>query len=203
MGTAQNIMLMVGSIIVVGGTIAMVAYMMMQRKRYGQYICEIFSRDGTGHIVRTFDKAGVFVDNKTKNKRFFLKKANVGLSPDKIPYIQGEDKSKKVFLLQTGLKNFHFIDFQIDNPSITLSVGEEDVNWAINAYERQKKLFQQSMLMQLLPYIALAFTSIIILVIFIYFFKDFATLKEMAIAMKEAAAEIAKYHTGTVITQGA
>ena len=52
------------------------------------------------------------------------------------------------------------------------------------------------MFMQYLPFMMLAFVSIIILVMFIYFFKEFDTLKDVAIALKEAALAT----RGTVIT---
>ena len=104
-----------------------------------------------------------------------------------------------VWLYRTGLKNFQYVDLNITpNPGATITVGEEDVNWAINAYERQKKLFSTTLLMQLMPFIMLAFVSIIILIIFIYFFKEFSTLKDMAVAMGEAAQIIAQARTGVI-----
>lgn len=164
-------------------------------RKYTEFKCIIWEKDGFGQLNERYDKAGIFVDGKTKNKRFFLKKANVGLDPDNVPYLPTRGK-KVVYLLRTGLKNFHFIRPTVSNPNIYLSVGEEDVNWAINAYDRQKKLFDQSMFMQYLPFMMLAFVSIIILVMFIYFFKEFDTLKDVAIALKEAALAT----RGTVIT---
>ena len=198
---ALRITILVISIIVVGGFMGVATFAYLKWRRFSQFACKVFERDGFGQMKLLNDRAGIFVDAKTKNKRFFMKKFSVGLEPDNIPYIQ-DGKRKVVYLLRTGLKNFHFIRFNISNPSVYLSVGEEDVNWAINAYERQKKLFSQSLLMQLLPFMLIAFVSIIILVMFIYFFKEFATLKLMAVALREAAASIAQASSGTTVISG-
>jgi len=191
--TALNIGIMLLGGLLFCGIVGGALWLYLKKKRYSEYKCVVWERDGFGQLNETYDKAGIFVDNKTKNKRFFLKKANVGLNADNVPYIPS--KRKIVYLLRTGLKNFQFIKPNISNPSINLDVGEEDVNWAINAYDRQKKLFNQNILMQYLPFIALAFTSIIILIIFIYFFKDFSVLKDVALALKEAS----QAQQGTVI----
>jgi hypothetical protein len=82
---------------------------------------------------------------------------------------------------------------------VKLEVGEEDVNWAVNTYERQKKVFSNNTLMQYLPYISLGVVAIIIMVIFIYFFKDFGVLKEMATELHAAADAIAQAKAGTVV----
>lgn len=195
-----NVVIMILSIVLLTGVILGAFWLWDKKQKYSQYNCVILERDGFGQLRQTYDKAGVFVDKKTNNKRFFMKKNNVGLTPDNIPYIPTA-KGKTVYLIKHGLKNFAYINFNItkDNTGITLETGEEDVNWAINAYERQKKLFQQSMLMQLMPFIIIAFVTIIIMVIFIYFFKDFATLKDMAQALQQAAIEIGKYKAARVV----
>jgi|TARA_Y100000310_G_scaffold304896_1_gene344511 hypothetical protein len=186
--------------LIAAGIIGGGVWLYLNSKRWKEYKVFIWERDGFGQLNQKEDSAGIFVDVKTKNKRFFLKKANVGLDPDDVPYLPSGNK-KVVFLFQTGLKNFHFIKPNIDDTGITLEVGEEDVNWAINAYDRQKKLFDQSKLMQFLPYIALAFVSIIILVIFIYFFKEFGSLKDMAEALRDLSKNALQAKTGTVIIE--
>jgi hypothetical protein len=127
----------------------------------------------------------------------FLKKHKIGLDANNVPFLPG--KVKTVFLLQVGLKNFQYIHLNIDATGVKTTIGEEDLNWAINSYERSKKLFNQSKLMELLPYAALAFTGIIILLIFYYFFKEFHTLADVATAMKEAAQAMAAAKTGTAV----
>ena len=196
-----NIVIMILSIAVVGGLVGGITYLILKYKRYKQFTCIIFERDGFGQLQRRVDDAGIFVDGKTKNKRFFLKKMKVGLNADSVPYIQSGNK-KIVYLLRTGLKNFRYIRMNINEPEVLLTVGEEDVNWALNTYERSKKMWGSSIWMQLMPYIAIAFVTIIILVIFIYFFKEFASLKEFAIVMKETAKILVQGQTGTVVMGG-
>lgn len=194
-----NIVVMLLSVLVVGGLVIVITFVWLRWKRYTQFSCVIFEKDGFNNVNESYDKAGIFVDRKTQNKRFFMKKANVGLDPDKVPYITA-GKRKTVYLIRTGLKNFRYLNFRnVANDELEFIVGEEDVNWAINAYERQKRLFNQNAFLQYLPFIALAFVSIIILVIFIYFFKDFAVLKEAGLYMKEAAIALQHAKSGTTV----
>lgn len=180
-----------------------VAFFVVYRyiQRYKQYVCYVFERDGFGQTSFSTDEAGIFVDSKTKNKRFFLRKANVGLDPDKVPYIQRKIGGKKVvFLLRTGLKNFSYINFDIkEKTGMQINVGEEDVNWALNAYERSKKLFSQTLLMQLMPFIIIAFVSVIILIMFIFLFKDAGVMKEAAVAWRDAAQYYYQAQTGSAV----
>lgn len=186
------------SILIFGGIAIGAYYLYSKWKKYQQFTCVIWERDGFGQMTETYDQAGVFVDLKTKAKRLYLKKNKVSLNPDDIPYLPGKGK-KVIYLLRTGLKNFYYIKPNIQTDDINFSVGEEDVNWAINDFERQKKMFDQNALLQYLPFIALAFVSIIIVVIFIYFFKDFAVLRDVAQGLKEAAQALAQAQTGTVV----
>lgn len=162
---------------------AIIFFLYKKWKRYQEFRCVIYP---IGKITEDYDRAGIFVDKKTGNKRFFMMKNNVGLEPDNVPF-RVSGKKKIVYLVQDGLKNFRFININTLDTEPDVSIGEEDVNWAINSYERQKKMFQPSTLLQYMPFIALAFVSIVILIIFIYFFKDFAVLKDVAINLKEAS----------------
>lgn len=187
-------------VIIIGVAVIVTSYFFYAKwKRYQEYDVIVFEKDGFGQLVMKYDKAGIFVDRRTQNKRFFMQKANVGLTPDNIPYITTSGGKKIVYLKREGLKNFFFIRLDIKDGMVQLNVGEEDVNWAINAYERQKKVFGQDKLLAYLPFIILAFVCVVILIIFIYFFKDFGILKDVAIAFKEAAAIYAQAHSGTVI----
>jgi len=196
--SALNIGILILTIIIIGAVSIVAVILLLKWRKYSQFDCVIFEKDGFGQLRKSSDKAGIFVDPKTKNKRLFLKKNKVGLDPDNVPYISGSRGKKTLYLYQTGLKNFHFIRMNITK-DFDITVGEEDVNWAINAYDKQKKLFGSPMWLQLMPFIALAFTSIIILVIFIYFFRNFDTLTDVAVALKEAAQAMAQAKSGTTI----
>ena len=86
----------------------------------------------------------------------------------------------------------------MDDNIPTLQVGEEDLNWAINAYAKAKQTFQQSTLMQYLPYISLALVSVVILILFIYLFKQFDSLKEFMLIAKDIAIELKKAQSGII-----
>lgn len=173
-------------------------FLMSQYKKWSQFTCVIWGKDGFGQVIESTDKAGIFVDRKTKNKRFFLRKGKVGLECNNVPYIQ-KGRTKVVYLLRTGLKNFTFIKPSIDDSMMRFDVGEEDVNWAINAYEKQKRLFNQNVLMQYMPFIMIGFVTIVIMIIFIYFFKQFPVLKATAEAFRDAATAFAQSQSGTVV----
>ena len=193
-----NIGMLILLVIFFGAMAFAAMFAMAQYKKWSQFTCIIWGKDGFGQIVEKNDRAGIFIDRKTKNKRFFIRGAKVGLDCNKIPYIQ-KGRKKVVYLLQTGLKNFKFINPTISDNQMIFDVGEEDVNWAINEYEKQKRLFDQNMLMQYMPFILLAFTSMIILIMFIYFFKQFPVLLKTAEALREAAVAFAQSQGGTTI----
>lgn len=174
----------------------------IQRNKYKQFKCVIWGRDGFGQITQTRDKAGIFIDRKTKNKRFFLKKMGVGLNPDNVPYIISSGgrfgSEKVVYLFRKGLKNFVFIKPNIDG-EFKIDVGEEDVNWAVNNYDRTKKIFGTSLLMQILPFVAIAFVSMVILILFIYLFKQMGVIADAAHALEGAANAMVQVKSGTLV----
>jgi len=194
-GGVLNVALVVGGLVIIMAVLGAIIYLALRWYRYSQFKCVVWELDGFGQVRQTYDSAGVFVDRKTRNKRFFMRKANVGLEPDNIPVIG----DKTVYLVRSGLKNFRFVKPRIVSGSLSFNVGEEDVNWAVNAYEKQKRLFNINVLLQYMPFILLAFVSIIILIIFIYFFKNFGVLKEMSVHLEEAAKQIAQAKAGTVV----
>lgn len=196
-GGALSFFILIFAGLLTAGLVGLIMYGVMKWRRYNQYDCVIWERDGFGQLREKKDKAGIFVDVKTKNKRLFLKENKVGLSPDNIPYIPKGNR-KVIYLLQSGLKNFTFIKPTFNSP-LTFSVGEEDVNWAVNAYERQKVRFMSNMLLQYLPYISLAFVSIIILFMVIYVVKEFSVLKDVANALNEASRALAQANSGTTV----
>jgi len=198
-GGLINLAGMLAALLFFLAVIGVAIFFFMKQRRYREFRCIIWERDGTGNINESYDSAGVFVDSQTKNKRLFLRKANVGMTADNVPYIPTIKGGKIVYLLRTGLKNFHFIKPNVAVPNITLSVGEEDVNWSVNAYERQKKLFQSSLLMQMMPFIILGFTVMVVLILIIYIVKNFSVLRDVAIAFQIAAEALAASSAGTVV----
>lgn len=191
-------MILILALFMIGFTI-LGTYLYLKWKQYQQFDIEIWQKDGLGQLNIKYDKAGIFVDSKTKNKRLFLKTHKVGLDPDNVPYMPSAGKRRKILLLQTGLKNFRYIKPSMTMDSLSFIVGEEDVNWAINSYERQKRIFGDSWLAQYLPFMIIGFVSIIILILFINLFKVAPDMRDAAVALKEAAQAMAQAKAGTVI----
>ena len=95
--------------------------------------------------------------------------------------------------MQSGLKNFQFLKPSVSgNPGIVFNVQEEDVAWAVNAYERHKKAFQQNLLQQIMPIIGMAFVFMLIVVCLYFIFKNFGTLSDTANAFNAAAETFTK-----------
>lgn len=191
-GNVGQSALSIGLIIIVGifaiAFLIAVLFAAKYYKRYKQFKITILSKDSFGQVHEEYDDGGVFVDKQTRNKRLYLRKANVGLDPDNIPYITSKKGKRHIYLYRTGLKNFRYIIPSYEDKELSFNhVGEEDVNWAINSYERAKKSFATSMIMQYLPFIILAFVSIVILIMFLYFFQQFSVLKDVAFAFRDAA----------------
>lgn len=196
--SAMNILAIVVIIIVTMASVASLTWLIIRNKRYKQFRCIVWEKGINGAIIQSEDGAGIFTNRKTNNKRFWMKKANVGLIPDNIPYIQ-HGKEKLVYLVRVGLKNFYFLKPDVGAPGdISFTVGEEDVNWSINAYEAAKKRFSNSLLMQLLPFAVLIFVCLIILILFLNLFKKFDSLKEMLAMLLEIAKYLAQAKTGVI-----
>ncbi len=196
-----NIAFMIGAVLIVVVILIVLVWIVIRQMKYGKFHVVVWENDAYGNTRETYDKAGIFVDNKTRNKRFFMLKAKVGLNPDNVPYVTGKKGKAVVYLLRTGLKNFRFIKPRITDGAYSFSVGEEDVNWAVNAYERAKKTFSQSKLLEYMPFIVFGFVSLVILIIFIYFFRNFDVLKEVAVELKEAARQVAQARAGTLVLE--
>jgi hypothetical protein len=187
------------AVVFVGAFFALITWLYLKWKQYQQFDIEIWQEDGLGQLNVKYDKGGIFVDSKTKNKRLFIKKHSIGLDPDNVPYMIGAKGKKKVLLMQVGLKNFRYIKPTITAGQMAFVVGEEDVNWAINSYERQKKVFGQTWLAQYLPFMIIAFVSIIILILFMNLFKVAPDLRDAAVALREAAVAMSQARSGTIV----
>lgn len=197
-GGIFNVIFFILVLVLLAGMIGALFWFVMRTLKY-KFTCIIFKNDAFGNTSEKHDKAGIFVDRKTGNKLFFLKRANVGLKPDKVPVVN-VGKKKIVYLFQDGLKNFRYLRMNFaSNPGFSTSVDEEDVNWAINSFQRAKQIFTANKLLQYMPYIALFFTGIIIMAIFFFFFKEFSTLKDVSVALREAAVAMKEANSGTTI----
>ena len=166
------------------------AFFFIRRTKKYNYTVRIFNKDATGNIVQLpDDKGGIFLDRKTQYRLFMLKRNKFGLDPDEIPYILTSRGSKLVYLIQTGLKNFQFMRPVIsDNPGLVFNVQDEDIAWGLNAYERQKKIFQNDFMTKIMPFIGMAFVFLVIVMSLWFIFKNFGVITETANAFNQAAA---------------
>jgi len=210
--TALSTILKVLGGIVGAAIIASAVWILMQQKRYAEFDCVILRLDGTIGS----DKAGIFEDTSIKEKRFFMKHHKVGLTPDQVPYklLDGKHGNLKapkvVFLVQTGLKNFHFMNINIDkNKIVKYDVGEEDVNWALYVYEKGKKLgIIKNKLIEMIPYIVWALLIMGTLILVITILGKFEVMGQVADSLTQvgtnleaAATRLSEASTGTRIIQ--
>lgn len=89
-----NIGMIILLTIVLAIIIGILTYFYFKVKRYRQYKCIIFERDGLGQIKQIHDWGGIFHDSATKHKLLFLQKHQIGLNPDHLPYLS-DSKGKK------------------------------------------------------------------------------------------------------------
>jgi len=172
-------------------------------KKYQDYTVEI--HDPVNDRI-TFDRAGIFREKTTGDVKLFLKKAKVGLDPDPVPklakYVKGNifSPKKKIYLRQDGYKSYCYIDFTITKNTLGINVGEENVNWATHHFNRYVNMYKhQTALDKMMPILIIIIPSVIILIIFIYFFKTFPELTNMMVQAKEGLMVIRDIKSGTTV----
>ncbi len=185
------------------GIVYAFAFYVNRIKRYN-WVVRIFDKDANGQIIQQKDdKGGIFIDRKTNYRLFLLRRTKFGLDPDEIPYILTSKGQKIVYILQTGLKNFQYMVPKIVNDSqIVFNVQDEDVAWAMNAWERYKNPYKNKFLEHIMPFIGMAFVFLLVIISLYYIFKHIGVLSEVANAFKDAATEFAKVQTGTEVIGG-
>lgn len=194
----------IGLMLFLGGGLYLIAFYWNKRRRFS-WTVRIFNKDATGNIVQEpDDKGGIFLDKKTQYRLFMLKRSKFGLDPDEIPYILTTKGTKVVYLLQTGLKNFQFMKPQVSgNPGIVFNVQDEDVAWAINAWERYKNPYKNQFIEKIMPFIGMAFVFLTVVVALYYIIMksgfNAELLRELAASSKAIAESLAKASLGTVV----
>lgn len=183
---AVRIAVIVISCIVVGGIAVAGVYAYMMWKRYQEYRVVIWEKDSLGNTHEVDDQGAVFPDRKTGNILFHLRKHKTVLSPDDIPFVL-KGKTKLVYIVKYGLRDYRFLRPNVTATDVGMVVGEKDINWAVNTYQRVKKVLEGNNLLTYMPFILIAFVSICILIIFMYLFKQVPAMKEMAEAFRDAA----------------
>lgn len=188
-------------------TLAILYYFIRARKF--EYIVRVKKEEpiGSGNIFEIgVDKGGIFMDKKTKNRIFVLKKFKVGMMPDNIPYYINSKGKKIVEVLQLGLKSFRYLDKPkiVANSQTALyyNVQDQDLAFAINTIENVKQYKKQTWLQQLAPFIGMAFVFLLIVVSLYFIFKNISVLKDVAESFNQAAQTFRETQLGAVAIQG-
>jgi hypothetical protein len=146
-----------------------------------------------------FDRGAIVKDSKTKRVMFKMLKAGVGLDPDFMMLRHDRKGKPMVFVGKYGFKNYAFLTPSVGDGLFKLGFTQEDVTWAKNEYERSKKMFQNSLLMQILPYAGLAFLIVAFIISMYFVTNKFDVLKDVAANLKEAALALHQANTGTTL----
>lgn len=155
-------------------------------KRYRQYNCLLFYRDSGGAIHSRTDWAGVFVDKGINSKRLWLKDLNTTLKCDKV---QSYDffGMKLVLLFMKSDKCINFINPTSMSDGMGFKLSEDDLSWALEEMQKQRKRWAWNPLKEWMPYIIMVFITIMIVVVLSALIKKFDVLKDVAIALDHAA----------------
>ena len=199
---AINVAFMLFMVVIVVSIVAFGFWAWSTYRKYSQYKVVIWEKDALGVINQHNDKAGVFVDRRTHNKLLFLKKSKVCMDPDHIPSV-GAGKNRTIYLYRNGLKDFRFVKPSFREDVLNYTVGEEDLNWALNGYDRQKKSIWSDKFMQIFPLIVMAFVAIGILVMVSYLLRRVDLIVssgvEVADSLRIAAEALAAANSGTTV----
>ena len=187
-GKVMLVVLFAGSIIIGG------FYFFMKRRKWDFQVVYLNQDGVTGGI----DQGSIFVDRKTKVKRFWLKRANVSMPPDNFPWRLIGNK-RTVFVQRFGVKNFAFVDTKGLGLGAKAEVSEEDVNWAVVDYEKQKLAFSSDKLMQVLPYIIFGVAVIGSVIVIWILVNKFSVLNEIATKLQATAQILANSASGTKV----
>ena len=170
--------------ILIGLILGLGIWWFFKKRKYNEYKVEIFDKDSNGNVYKEYDRAGIFLDNKTGFKLLFLERKKVGLNPNKIPYISHKDNKgrliKTIYLRRIGVNNYVFIDMKLGEAT-KFTVGEEDLN---NAHQEMVKIRRtynkESWLQKYAPYLIFIITIMIIMIILISFFNKFTVLEKVS-----------------------
>ena len=187
------------------GTIVMAvvgywAFNKFRNKNKFDYQVHIYYQEKDSRMpIFKMDKGGVFMNNKTGLKRFYLFNENIGLNPDNVPFMFNKKGGRIVTLWQSGLKSFRYANVSINSP-LAITVGDEDVNWAISTFTEWKHRFQfKSFLEQYGHMILWAVTVLGTMFIFWFVTQKFDVLQGAATALNNAAEALRDANAGTII----
>lgn len=192
--------MVVALFVLIVGTVVIVAFITLRNRRLWVYDVVYLNMDG---ITGGKDLGAVYVDKQTNMKMFFLKNLKAGLNPNNIPWKLVGNR-KVVYLIRTGQKTFRYINWKFNADTLITEVGEEDVNTAIQDFEKQKFYLGKQSMAHMLAFGAFIVISLVIMVMIIFVLNKFDTLLDLGEALKETAQILREMKSGTtVIPSGA
>lgn len=162
----------------------------------------IFSFDAFGRPIQENTKGGIFVNTKTKHKRFWLKKYKaMNLDPDKIKPVP-TGKGKVVYLVRYSEKDWRYLNMNLSpNPGFSIDIGEQEVNWWLSEKARWEKIIFPDKLLAWLPWIGLFFIGIIFIIVVVTIFNKFEVFEAISTNIASAAESMAQAQSGQVIVE--
>lgn len=209
-----TILLTVGKIVmyILGGTAIIGGVLWYLNKKKYDTLVRVYEENPKGSgILEECEQVqgGIFLDRKTKFRLFKLKKLRVGLSPDKIPYINSTRFKKVVNVLRLGLKSYRFLDKPVmaTNSPICVNYGvqDEDVAWALNEVEKGDAYLKLTIWDKAKPFIGMAFVflTVIVALYFVIVKAGFNAelLTRLADTSQAISENLARANLGTVVVE--
>jgi len=185
MGLMILILLLVLIVVIVLGAVSFILI-----KKYLSYGTKVFImyKDASGQTKWEIDKGGVFA--KFKLMKFWLKKYNMGLDADNIETVE-IGRKKYCFLARIGRKSFRPLKMRFNDDNLFMTVGEEDVNWAITElYVHTKRFDWKGFWSQWGNYILWGITLMVVTVLLIWMFRQFPEILKLLGDVLKVAKEI-------------
>jgi hypothetical protein len=187
-GFSMNLIIFGGAFIFIVGFCITIGLWIRHLLRFGQFNVVIFFKDANGQWLQKADKAGVFINSKTKSRLLHLQKYKVVMNPDYIPFLMAGNK-KVIYLKEIGIKTYVYVKHHFTDNDVVVTVGEEDLNAAIQDFEVATRVLKSGW-EQYIPLIAVIIGMVVLLVIMIVYADKW---QSVMIAGQNTAAEIAKY----------
>ena len=172
-------------VLIVIGIIGWFLWKWFVKRKYNEYRVVIYEKDATGNVHEYYDRAGIFLDNKTGFKLLFLEKMKKGLNPNSPPYTIAKDRKgrlvKTIYLRRVGVSNFRFIKMSLSDEGMLFSVGEEDANWYQHEMEKIDRMTGKANIWaQLAPIITVVLALVIMLIVMIVLFNKLEAFSQAA-----------------------
>lgn len=167
------------------------------QRRYNINVIVMDYDPKTKREVPFMDKGGIFIDSRSGNKRFNLKRCQAGLTCDNVPTIPIDGKPW-VWISRFSSTDYRFMRISFDEAAqdYKVTIDEEDINSSVQHYDvavaaLRKKSVWATLLPLIVIFIAVFFTFIIAITL-IQKIGDVTKISDNNKAMTEAQLETSK-----------